>query len=351
MKQIDSESIDMIFCDLPYGKTKNKWDNIIPPESMWEQIERTLKDNGVVLFFGQDKFTAKMMLSNEKMHKYNIIWEKVLPSGFLNAKKQPLREHEDIMVFYNKQPTYNPQMTAGKPCHSKGKAVGKANDDILNNSNYGNFKVVETKGDMKYPTSVWKFSKPHPSVAIHPTQKPIDLCRYAIRTYTKDNSFENWEYGNIGFLASYNGRFFDGGYAKSGYEKLKNGGQRYRDYYRESKDNIISQNLEDIIFINDDYRNLKTTNSVIYCDPPYENQKQYANSLHFDYDEFWDCMRKWSENNIVLISELNAPEDFECIWEKFVSRSIKSTDKSRDTEKLFTYKNRTEPNLITKQKY
>lgn len=112
----------------------------------------------------------------------------------------------------------------------------------------------------------------------------------------------------------------------------------YRDYYREAKDNILSQNLKDIIFINDDYRNLKTTNSVIYCDPPYENQKQYANSLRFDYDEFWNYMRRWSKNNIVIISELNAPEDFECIWEKSVSRSIKSTDKSRDTEKLFTYK-------------
>ena len=119
-------------------------------------------------------------------YKGNIIWEKVLPSGFLNAKRQPLREHEDIMIFYNKQPTYNPQMTEGKPCHSKGKAVGKANDEILNNSNYGNFTVVQTTGNMKYPTSIWKFSKPHPSIALHPTQKPIELCRYAIRTYTNE---------------------------------------------------------------------------------------------------------------------------------------------------------------------
>lgn len=88
----------------------------------------------------------------------------------------------------------------------------------------------------------------------------------------KDNSFENWEYGNIGFLASYNGRFFDGGYAKSGYENLKNGSQRYRDYYNEAKNNILSQNLQGIIFINDDYRNLEANNSVIYCDPPYENK-------------------------------------------------------------------------------
>ena len=155
----------------------------------------------------------------------------------------------------------------------------------------------------------------------------------------KDNAFDDWEYGNIGFLASYNGRFFDGGYAKSGYETLKNGSQRYRDYYREAKDNILSQNLDNIIFINDDYKNLRVTNSLIYCDPPYANQKQYANSLNFDYVKFWNYMRIWSKSNIVIISELNAPDDFECIWEKSVSRSIKSTDKSRDTEKLFIHKN------------
>ena len=153
-----------------------------------------------------------------------------------------------------------------------------------------------------------------------------------------DNAYADWEYGNIGFLASYNGRFFDGGYARPGYEKLKNGNQRYRDYYREAKDNILSQNLDDIIFINDDYRNLNASNSLIYCDPPYANTKQFACSLQFDYDEFWNYMRRWSENNIVLISELSAPDDFECIWEKSVSRSIKSTDKTRSTEKLFIKK-------------
>lgn len=187
MKQIDNNSVDMIFCDLPYGVTaKNKWDSIIQPQLLWEQYERIIKPNGAILLFGQDKFTAKMMLSNEKLHKYNIIWKKVLPSGFLNANKMPLREHEDIMVFYKKSPTYNPQKVKGKPCHSKGVAVGNNNDEILNNQNYGDFKVVETIGDMKHPTSIWEFSKPHPSIAIHPTQKPLDLCRYAIRTYTNE---------------------------------------------------------------------------------------------------------------------------------------------------------------------
>jgi DNA modification methylase len=185
MKEIEPQSVDMIFCDLPYGVTaKNKWDSIIDPCKLWEQYERIIKPNGAILLFGQDKFTAKMMLSNEKIHRYNVIWKKVLPSGFLNANKQPLREHEDIMVFYKKPPTYNPQKVKGKPCHTKGTAVGKNNDDILNKQNYRDFKVVETEGDMKHPTSVWEFSKPHPSMAIHPTEKPIDLCRYAIRTYT-----------------------------------------------------------------------------------------------------------------------------------------------------------------------
>lgn len=132
--------------------------------------------------------------------------------------------------------------------------------------------------------------------------------------------------------------FFDGGYAKAGYENLKNGKVRYRNYYRESKDNILSQNLKGIVFEQGDYKYLSYTNCLIYCDPPYENQKQYENSMNFDYKEFWNVVRKWSENNIVLVSELNAPNDFECIWEKPVSRSIKSKDKSTATEKLFIHK-------------
>lgn len=186
MKLIPDKSIDMIFCDLPYQKTQNSWDVMIPFEPMWEQFCRIIKDNGAILLFGQDKFTAKLMLSNEKMHRYNLIWNKVLPSGFLNAKKQPLRSHEDICVFYKKPCTYNPQMVKGNKCHSKGKAVGLQNSDVLDNQNYRNYKVVETEGDMKYPKSIWTFQKPHPSIAIHPTQKPLELCRYVIRTYSNE---------------------------------------------------------------------------------------------------------------------------------------------------------------------
>lgn len=187
MKQIDDKSIDMIFVDLPYGVTaRNKWDNIIPFEEMWGQVERIIKDNGAILFFGQDKFSARLMMSNIKLHRYNIIWEKGIPTGFLNANKQPLRVHEDIMVFYKNLPTYNPQKVKGKPCHTKGKALNQNTDDILNNANYNNYKVVETEGDMKCPVSVWHFKKVHPSKAIHPTQKPLELCRYAIKTYSNE---------------------------------------------------------------------------------------------------------------------------------------------------------------------
>ena len=115
-----------------------------------------------------------MMLSNPKLHRYNIIWDKVLKSGFLNAKKMPLREHEDIMVFYKSPPTYNPQMEKGEKNHSKGKAVGKQVEDIHSNRSYGNYICVQSEDtDMKYPASIWRFPKPHPSVALHSTEKPI----------------------------------------------------------------------------------------------------------------------------------------------------------------------------------
>lgn len=162
-----------------------------------------------------------------------------------------------------------------------------------------------------------------------------DVAREQFYTGIKDYSF--FEIGAIGFLASYNGRFFDGGYAKAGYEKT-NKGQRYRDYYEESKKNILNQisKLTDVYFYCLDYKELMIpVNSVIYCDPPYKGTKQFHNSNNFNYTEFWNIMRDWSQYNTVLISELKAPSDFECIWEQDVLRSIKSKDKSRATEKLF----------------
>lgn len=171
---------------------------------------------------------------------------------------------------------------------------------------------------------------------------PRELYNDVRSTYkSQDCKYDDWFIGNVGFLASYNGRFFDGGYARSGYEKTKNG-LRFRDYYQESKRNILEQvdKIHNIEFRVADYRDYNLAKCVIYCDPPYQGTKQYDNAKNFNYDEFWETMRKWSKNNIVLISELHAPDDFECIWEKNVSRTMKSTDNTmRADEKMFKYKN------------
>ena len=183
MKDIPNKSIDMILADLPYGTTRNKWDSVIPLDGLWKQYKRIIKDNGAIVLFGQGKFTAKMMLSEPKLHRYNLIWDKVLSSGFLNANRMPLRSHEDIMVFYKRLPQYNPQKTKGKPNNSKGKP--KQNE----NNNYGHFEFVDNKdelGGMKHPKSIVIFEKPHPSITIHPTQKPVELLEYLIKTYTNE---------------------------------------------------------------------------------------------------------------------------------------------------------------------
>lgn len=169
-----------------------------------------------------------------------------------------------------------------------------------------------------------------------------DEARVAFNTGAPDK-FEDWEMGNIGFLASYNGRWFDGGYAKPGYENTKNG-LRFRDYYREAKDNLLEQapRLTGVAFSCRDYRSYgreELRGYVIYVDPPYKNTKQYANAVGFDYDEFWQTMRDWSEDNIVVVSEETAPDDFECIWKQTVNRSIKAAEKSSAVEKMFVYRN------------
>lgn len=114
MKDIPGKSIDMILCDLPYGTTQNKWDLVIDLQKLWAEYERIIKDDGAIVLTSQGIFTAKLILSNEKLFKYKITWIKSKSTNFLNAKKQPLRKHEDICVFYKKQPTYNPQMTEGE---------------------------------------------------------------------------------------------------------------------------------------------------------------------------------------------------------------------------------------------
>ncbi len=181
MKDIPDKSVDMILCDLPYAVTQNSKDRLIPFEPLWKQYERIIKENGAIVLFGQGAFFVDLVNSNRKLFKYDLIWNKTLTSGFLNAKKMPLRQHEQIAVFYKTAPTYNPQMKTGAKNHSKGKP--KANK----NNNYGEYGFVESKQDgLKYPTSILEFQKPHPSVALHRTEKPVALLEYLVKTYTNE---------------------------------------------------------------------------------------------------------------------------------------------------------------------
>ena len=175
------EKFDACITDPPYGTTACKWDSVIPFEPMWKNLENLVKNEGAIVLFGQDKFSAKLMLSNEKYHRYNLIWKKgERSSGFLNAKKCPLRNHEDIMIFYKSQPTYNPQMTKGKISHSKGNLNKKQQNNC-----YGKIEDVQTNfSELKYPKSILNFDRPHPP--IHPTQKPVELIEYLIKTYTNE---------------------------------------------------------------------------------------------------------------------------------------------------------------------
>lgn len=191
MNHIQDGSVDLILTDLPYGVLNKdnpnaKWDSIIPLDLLWNQYKRVIKDNGAIVLFGQGMFTAQVMMSNPRWWRYNLIWDKELTTGFLNAHRMPLRSHEDIMVFYNKLPTYNPQMTEGKPLHGRGSAY-KSKDNT--NRTYGDFEPTEDirKGSTeKFPKSVLHFPKPHPSTVLHSAQKPVPLLEWLIKTYTNE---------------------------------------------------------------------------------------------------------------------------------------------------------------------
>ena len=191
MKDIPDKSVDMILCDLPYGvlnkQNKNaKWDTVIPFDRLWHNYNRIIKDSGAIVLFASGMFTANLMHSNKKLWKYNLVWKKGnRPTGFLNAKKQPLRITEDICVFYKKQPTYNPQFTIGEKCHSRGNA-GNGKGKQGRNGCYGEFMVTPViLTNEKYPLSIIDIAKEHPQ-KYHPTQKPVALMEYFIKTYTNE---------------------------------------------------------------------------------------------------------------------------------------------------------------------
>lgn len=184
MKDISDKSVDMILCDLPYGQTaRNKWDSVIPFEPLWEQYKRIIKDNGVIVLFGNGMFTADLMTSCKYMWRYNLIWEKTQPTGFLNANRMPLRSHEDICVFYKKLPTYNPQKTVG---HARKVSTAEHKRSSKQSTNYNEVNNYSYDSTERFPRSVLKFAKDIQKSALHPTQKPVALMEYLIKTYTNE---------------------------------------------------------------------------------------------------------------------------------------------------------------------
>ena len=182
MKTIPDGSVDMVLTDPPYGTTQCKWDSVIPFDLMWEQLKRIIKPDGAIVLFGSEPFSSLLRVSNLKMYKYDWVWEKSKATGFLNSKKQPLRAHEMIHVFYSKQPTYNPQMTQGES-YNKGVRKEQTKDDV-----YGNFKQTEVKSEgLRYPRSVQYFKTAEREGGFHKSQKPVALLEYLIKTYTQEN--------------------------------------------------------------------------------------------------------------------------------------------------------------------
>ena len=200
MRDIPDGSVDAIICDLPYevlhkNNPHAQWDRLIPFNALWEQYERIIKDNGAIVLFCQGMFTAQLMTSNPKLWRYNLVWDKCRVTGFLNANRMPMRCHEDICVFYKSLPTYNPQYEDGRSNHPQGNGQHKRT-----NSCYGEYgrdyqgrtyeSVPRTPPTVpngkKMPRSIITIKKEHESTVLHPTQKPVELIRYLIRTYTNE---------------------------------------------------------------------------------------------------------------------------------------------------------------------
>jgi len=181
MKRIPDGSVDLLLQDTPFGCTQNEWD--IKPNfaEMWFEWERVTKENGAMIFFGTQPFASELILSRAELFKYDLIWYKALGTGFLNANKMPMRNHESVLIFYRSLPTYNPQMRIGK-------MRDKGNNGSRTTTNYGKFKPTVSKNDTYYPQSVMDFTNgDRTKENDHPTQKPLDLIRYLVLTYSNEN--------------------------------------------------------------------------------------------------------------------------------------------------------------------
>ena len=181
MKNIPDGSVDLVLTDPPYGTTQNKWDSIIPFDDMWKELHRITKLNSAIVLFSQMPFGAELIHSNIKEFRYEWVWHKTMPTGFLNANRTPLRTHENILVFYRKLPTYNPQKWQGKPYSAK--------SGVTKTNNYGTYKTehhTDCADGKRFPVDVVKFNNGNNKDRKHPTQKPVDLLEYIVRTYTNE---------------------------------------------------------------------------------------------------------------------------------------------------------------------
>lgn len=233
MRHLPDGCIDMVLCDLPYGTTQNKWDSMVPLDKLWAEYKRIVKPDGAIVLTSQGMFTAILVMSQPQMFKYKWVWEKSKATNFLNAKKQPLRKHEDVCVFYRKMPVYNPQMVEGEP-YDKGFRKKQLS------GSYGDFSSVHVKSEgMRYPTDVVYFKTAESEGEVfHTTQKPVELGRYFIRTYSTsgDLVLDNTS-GSGSFLvaALAEGRNFVGIEKNADTELFK--GEKI-DYIQKSKDRL-----------------------------------------------------------------------------------------------------------------
>lgn len=182
MYGITDKSVKMIFADLPQGITKNVWDIIIPFEPLWKQFERIIKDNGIIVLMTNQPFTSEAVLSNKKLFRYSMVWKKPAGTDFLNAKKKPLKNHEDILIFYKNQPAYYPQKTTGhKPVNSYTKHTSDG-------TNYGKTKTGISGGGSteRYPKTVLEFPTDKQKSALNATQKPVALIEWFLKSFTEE---------------------------------------------------------------------------------------------------------------------------------------------------------------------
>jgi site-specific DNA-methyltransferase (adenine-specific) len=217
MHDLPDKSVDLILCDLPYGTTAIEWDKPLPFSPLWEQYERIIKDNGAIVLFSAQPFTTDLIASNRKLFRYEIIWEKTQPQGFLNANKAPLRNHENIVVFYRNIPTYHPIKSKVQR-----KDMGRVRQgNAMRSKQYREMdRTTWVETGERYPTDVIKFSNwngalfgKNKNATKHPTQKPVDLCEYLILTYTNpgDTVLDNcMGSGTTGVACVKSGRNFIG---------------------------------------------------------------------------------------------------------------------------------------------